>query len=69
MKIRREVYELNEAAEFFLNLIGSEPTSQQTNNKERSINQSDVTKEVKRYDEVTTLYNNKQLCFNLMYFC
>ena len=64
MKIRREVYELNEAAEFFLNLIGSEPTSQQTNNEEKSINQSDVTKEVRRNNEVNILHTNKQSCSN-----
>ena len=64
MKIRREVYELNEAAEFFLNLSGSEPTSPQTNNEEKSINQSDVTKEVRRNNEVNILHNNKQSCSN-----
>ena len=60
MKIRREVYEVNEAAEFFINILGSEPTSPQTNVEESSINQSDVIQEVSRCNEVKTLYNNKQ---------
>ena len=60
MKIRREVNEVNEAAEFFINILGSEPTSPQTNVEESSINQSDVIQEVSRCNEVKTLYNNKQ---------
>ena len=60
MKIRREVYEVNEAAEFFINILRSEPTSPQTNVEESSINQSDVIQEVSRCNEVKTLYNNKQ---------
>ena len=60
MKIRREVYEVNEAAEFFINILGSEPTSPQTNVEESSTNQSDVIQEVSRCNEVKTLYNNKQ---------
>ena len=69
MKIRREVYEVNEAAEFFINILGSEPTSPQTNVEESSINQSDVIQEVSRCNEVKTLYNNKQLCSNFFVFC
>ena len=58
----REVYSFIEKVrnnQTFLNLKGSQSTSQQTNNEEKSINQSDVLQEFSRYNEVKTLYNKK----------